>query len=188
MSSRVIKAKNSRVIKAKNFDVDRATLSPLQHVVNRNFVAPLRYHHADGVCDELVVQLPRASVQRSLYESNGKFFMDLTVCRHGVFHQLYDALLELCERLRQTESQLEACEVSNHLRKVHEDAYSIRVKCPRNGGNFATRAWCASGGECTIGQVPANDEVIALIAVEWIYATDKAINFNMLLREIKVVS
>ena len=65
----------SFVSKVKNFDVNRVVVGAPVHVIDKNYVLNTRYIN-DGQQFPLRVQIPTTTVCNSLYETNGKFYID----------------------------------------------------------------------------------------------------------------
>ena len=170
----------SAVIKAKNFEFERVVLGEPNRVIDKNYVVPLRY----GTLGPIRVQIPRTSIFQSIYENNGKFYMDLVMRVDGTFHNFYRSMLGFCNAAQST---FPNCEVKAKLKRIHDDAYSARIKLPRNGNNFQFKVWNTCGVEIPPNTMSAGDEVICILDVECLYVSGSIISFNFLLHELKKV-
>lgn len=177
----------SFVSKAKNFDISNVVMSAPVHVIDKNYVLNLQYINEKKYFP-LRVQIPKTSIYNSLYESNGKFYMDLIMRIDGAFHQFHKAISGLCISIANTNPKFGHCEFVSNLKRVHEDAYALPIKVPRNGSNFQCKVWDSSGNETLPSLIASGDDVIFILEVECIFVCGNTIMFNMLLNESKLIN
>lgn len=177
----------SFVSKVKNFDVKRVVVGAPVHVIDKNYVLNTQYIN-DGQKFPLRVQIPTTTVYNSLYETNGKFYIDLIMRAEGAFHKLHKDISQLCTSIANTNTRFKDCEFIHNIKRVHEDAYSVRIKIPRNGSNFQCKIWNSSNKETTPNSIASGDDVICILEIDCIFICDKTIMFNMLLNELKLTN
>lgn len=169
------------VTKAKAVDKGLMTLGSPNRVVDRNYTIPLRYD-----MDNFSVQIPRTYILRSVYEVNGKFFIDLAMMKYGAFDQVNKMLSDTCDSVVNSMSLFENHVSCNNSVKVHDDVYRVRVKLPKNGSSFLSRIW-QDNEEVTVYKLHESYQVICILDVDCFYTTGKEISFNFLLKECKIL-
>lgn len=177
----------SYVSKAKLFDVNKVVVSTPVNVIDKNYVLKLHYLK-NGQELPLRVQIPRTSVYNSLYETNGKFYIDLIMRMEGTFHNFHKCITGIANTIQSKHTKFSHCEVISSLKRVHDEAYSVRVKVPRNGSNFQCKIWASNNKEITPNTIASGDDVVCILEVDCVFICDNTITFNMLLNELKLAS
>lgn len=175
------------VIKAKHFDSALVRFAPPKHILGGNHVIPLTYEGGP-----LVVQLPRCTVSRGIYDLDGKHYLDILAQRGGVIEALVTGLQQrAAHHLRHETSSygLHEHHVHTHMSMVSRDAdhvtHALRLKVPRIGQRYQVTVRCEDGIEQNVTHVQSGGVVLVLATVESVYCINGIAGFNLNVKEIR---
>lgn len=177
------------IIKAKGFTPELVTFLQPKHVIDSNYVIPIMYD--DCV---LQVQLPRCVVCNAVYESHGKFYIDVMTPFRSVLMSFVDGLSKrIAEHMKTlTEYNLNNAVIHDHVNRLttsddKELFYSLRLKVPRIGQAFQAKITDTSGESKIVTDVKAGSSILCIVSVENCYCMAGRAGFALNASNIKLM-
>lgn len=179
----------SAIIKAKVFESRHLSFGVPKHVIGSNYVVSVMY---DGC--KLHVQLPRCVVSNSMYEIAGKFYLDVMASQDSVLITFVRSMAARIAQHLQTLTQynLQAAVFTDHVTRLtqnndNEVFCSMRLKLPRQGGQFQCSVTDASGVPKCVTDIRTGSSVLCIVSIDNAFSMGGNASFNMIVTDVKIM-
>lgn len=174
------------MIKAKAFDASRLKFSEPMRIIGGNYTIPIRY---DG--RPLLVQLPRSTISRGVYDQDGKHYIDALLNENSTVVQMVRQLEALASRHIQTltRDDLQDCQIHSHLSMVRGSEgryYALRLKAPRIGQRYQVHVQDERGQLRNVCRAQGGTTVLIVAAIESVYCINGIGGFNLNIRNMMI--
>ena len=179
----------SAIIKAKVFESRHLTFGVPKHIIGSNYILTVLY---DGC--KLHVQLPRCVVSNSMYELAGKFYLDVMASQESV---LISFVRSIAARIGQhlntlTEYNLHEAVFTDHVTRLtqgndNEVFCSMRLKLPRQGGQFQCAVTDANGAAKCVTDIRTGSSILCIVSIDNVYSMGGNASFNMVVTDVKIM-
>ena len=165
------------------------TFSAPKHVIGNNYVIPLKYDDCS-----LHVQLPRCVVCTSVYESHGKFYMDVMAPKSSIMVSFMKSMARIIKQHMQSLSQynLHNTVFNDHVLRLTESTdkelfYSIRLKIPRQGNNFQATVTDSRGSDRLITDIKTGSSVLCIVSIDNLYSMQGNSGFSLNVLNVRIM-
>lgn len=179
----------SAIIKAKGFEPRLVTFDAPKHVIGNNYVIPIKYDDCS-----LHVQFPRCVVCTSVYESHGKFYIDVMAPQGSVMITFMKSMASIMKTHMQSLSEynLHNTVFNDHVLRLTESTdnelfYSIRLKVPRQGQNFQATVTDSKGSNRSITDMKAGSSVLCIVSVDNCYSMQGNSGFSLNVTNVRIM-
>ena len=179
----------SAIIKAKGFEPHLVAFGTPKHVIGNNYVIPIKYDDCS-----LQVQFPRCVVCTSVYESRGKFYVDVMAPQSSVLISFMKSMSRLIKTHMKTlvDYNLHNTVFNDHILRPTESTdnelfYSIRVKVPRLGQNFQAVVTDSQGNSRLVTDMKTGSSVLCIGSVDNIYSMQGTTGFSLNLTKVRIM-
>jgi hypothetical protein len=180
----------SAVIKAKGFDPELVTFDMPKHVISNNYIIPIKYDQC-----HLHVQLPRCIVCTSVYESHGKFYMDVMAPQNSVLMCFTKSMSNCIKQhmLSLARYNLQNTIFKDHILRLTKGAdnelfFSIRLKIPRQGQNFQATTTDSVGNNKLITDIKTGSSVLCIVSIDSCYSMQGSSGFNLNVTNVRIMN
>ena len=179
----------SAIIKAKGFEPSLVAFSAPKHVIGNNYVIPLKYDDCS-----LHVQFPRCVVCTSVYESHGRFYIDVMAPQSSVLISFMKSMSQRIKAHMKTlvEYNLHNTVFNDHILRLTESTdnevfYSIRLKVPRLGQNFQPVVTDSQGKSRLVTDMKTGSSVLCIVSVDNVYSMQGTSGFSLNVTNIRIM-